>query len=213
MEVQSPWLYRLIQTLARGASYIYAPATVLGREHIPATGPVIIVANHLSYIDPVLIGGLFPRPIVFMAKKELWENAIVGRALTAIGVVPVDRRNAAVSTARAAMRALRNGDPVTLFPEGTRSYDGQVQPFKTGFLKLARRTSAPVLPCGVAGTWEIWPRHRKVPRPGRITIAFGELMDVASLCDRDTAEPDLEALAGDVRERVLALMAQHSTRR
>lgn len=212
MDVASPWLYRLIQTLARGASWIYAPATMLGGEHIPATGPLIIVANHLSYIDPVLIGGLFPRPIVFMAKKELWDNALVGRALTAIGVVPVDRQNAAVSTARAALRALRDGDPVTLFPEGTRSFDGQVQPFKTGFLKLARRASAPILPCGVSGTWEIWPRHRKVPKPGRITIAFGEPMDIASLVRRDTSDADLETLASDVRDRVLELMTMHSRR-
>ena len=147
-------------------------------DEIPRDGPVIFAANHISNADPVILGAwLVPRlgrRLHWLAKKEMFSWPIIGWLATHGGMHPVDRSTADIEALRLARRILDEGHPLFVFPEGTRSPDGRLQEAKDGVAVLALRTGAPIVPIGIAGSDRVWPKGRKVPRPGgRVTVTVG----------------------------------------
>jgi cytidylate kinase len=147
-------------------------------DEIPREGPVIFAANHISNADPVVIGAwLTPRlgrRLHWLAKREIFDWPIVGWAAAHGGIHPVDRSTADLEAFRLAKRILDEGHPLFVFPEGTRSPDGRLQRAKDGVAMLALRTGAPIVPIGIADSDRVWPKGRKLPRPGgRITVTVG----------------------------------------
>jgi len=143
-----------------------------GTEHIPATGGVILVANHESLFDPWLLALATPRPVRYMAKSELWRHALVGRALEAFGAFPVERGAGDATAISNAAELLRRGEVLGIFPQGT-SKQLESRPFHRGAARLALATGAPILPIRLVGT-------RGFPKPGRppAQVIVGEPISV-----------------------------------
>jgi 1-acyl-sn-glycerol-3-phosphate acyltransferase len=148
---------------------------VYGRENIPATGPVILAGNHQSFLDPVFCGIATSRRLVYMARDTLFQFGPFGWLLRSINVIPLSRDKADITTMRAIIDRLKQGEAVCLYPEGTRTTDGRIASFKPGFGLLCRRSHATVVPVLVEGAFECWPRHKKLFRIGsRVVIRFGQ---------------------------------------
>lgn len=146
-------------------------------ENVPAQGGALLAANHASFLDPPLVGIGVPRQLHYMARKSLFRIPVFGRAIRAVKAVPVKRGAADLGSIRACIRVLRGGGALVVFPEGTRTYDGEIQPFKAGFAMMAARAGVPIVPVGVCGSYKVWPRHRALPRPGRVRVAYGTPLD------------------------------------
>jgi 1-acyl-sn-glycerol-3-phosphate acyltransferase len=163
---------------------VYAPIVVEGAENVPASGSFILVTNHVSAFDPVVIELTCPRLLGYIAKAESLKNPLIRSLLRVYTVIPVDRSKLDLSTAKIALQFLSQGTPIMLTPEGTRSRDPVMRPFRPGFLKLAYSAHVPVVPAGISGTFHVLPKDRLLPRPGRITVRYDEPYD-AFLSDPD----------------------------
>ncbi len=146
---------------------------VEGIEHIPPSGPLLIVANHLNLVDPPMLGALLPRRIVFMAKEELFGVPIIGRVITWYGAFAVKRGSADRQALRTAVAVLQNGNAVGMFPEGTRSKSGRMAAAHPGAALLAILASAPILPVAITGTDRLRSWHWFLARP-TITVRIGQ---------------------------------------
>ena len=153
-------LYRLLERANfRGIAGRIYRVRIGGAERVPSAGPVILVANHESMFDPWLLALATPRPVRYMAKAELWRFAVIGRAIEAFGAFPVERGTGDGSAMSRAASALRAGDVIGVFPQGT-SRQLPERPFHRGAARLALTTGAPIVPVRLVGT-------RGFPRPGR----------------------------------------------
>jgi cytidylate kinase len=178
-------------------------------DEIPREGPVIFAANHISNADPVVIGAwLTPRlgrRLHWLAKREIFDWPIVGWAAAHGGIHPVDRSGADIEAFRLAKRILDEGQPLFVFPEGTRSPDGRLQRAKDGVAMLALRTGAPVVPIGIADSDRVWPKGRKLPRPGgRITVTVGRPFQLADELPPGARGREAKALATTALMRRIA---------
>jgi 1-acyl-sn-glycerol-3-phosphate acyltransferase len=144
-----------------------------GTEHVPSRGPVLLVSNHSSVLDPPLVGGVCPRQLTFLAKAELFAVPGFGRLIHALNARPVRREGADAAALRVALRALDQGAALLVFPEGTRGPEGRLREPKPGAALLAVLSGAPVVPVFVRGSGRAWPRGRRFPRPAKVRVAFG----------------------------------------
>ncbi|HXH84324.1 MAG TPA: lysophospholipid acyltransferase family protein [Candidatus Tectomicrobia bacterium] len=144
-----------------------------GTEHVPPTGPALLVANHSSVLDPPLIGGACPRQLTFLAKAELFDIPGFGGLIRRLGAHPVRREGADAAALRTAQRLLAEGHALLVFPEGTRGEEGTLRPAKPGAALLATQTQVPVVPVHVAGSGRAWPRGRRLPQPAKVIVTFG----------------------------------------
>ncbi len=168
-----PW-YRLGWWIVRLHYIIWHRLKVIDIEKFPKTGGLIIAANHLSHLDPPAVGISSPRRAKFVAKYELWKSPFLKWYFRTIGVIPIKRGGGGSSTLSVAAEAIKNGDIVVFFPEGTRSRTGFPGSARTGIIILAAMTGAPVLPVRISGTYDCMPPGSSLPRPGPIQVAFGE---------------------------------------
>jgi 1-acyl-sn-glycerol-3-phosphate acyltransferase len=135
-----------------------------GRGRVPRTGPLLVVGNHESYLDPPAIGSSLPRRAYFFARKTLFRSRLGGAYLRSIHAVPVDQVGVAKEGLKAILDLLGAGEAVVVFPEGERTWTGPMSPFKPGIHLLVKRLPVTILPVGIAGAFESWPRTRKWPR-------------------------------------------------
>jgi 1-acyl-sn-glycerol-3-phosphate acyltransferase len=154
-----------------------------GRQHIPATGPVLLIANHQSFFDPVLVGLSTRRHLRYLARKTLFGNPVFGWLIRMLNAVPIDQDGVGKEGIKTVLEQLRGGQAVVVYPEGNRSDDGSLQPLKPGIQLLIKRTEAPIVPVGIAGAYEAWSRWRKYPmpaplflpaRPGCLAVSVGQ---------------------------------------
>lgn len=182
----------------RGLARLLFRVRFVGAEHVPASGPVIITPNHVSFMDPVLITIPIRRPLHYMALEPFFRKPGLGPLMRWCRAFPVREDEPDAPAVRAALRLLRAGEPLVIFPEGGRSPDGRLLPFHTGAFRLALSAGAPVVPVTIAGGFEAWPAHRALPRPGRITITYHPPLTPADLppaADRRTRPALLADLA------------------
>ncbi|HSF06025.1 MAG TPA: lysophospholipid acyltransferase family protein [Methylomirabilota bacterium] len=166
-------LYAILKPCVVALMRLYWRIQGRGREHVPRSGPVLLVANHSSVIDPPLIGGMTPRPVSFLAKAELFEIPLLGGLIRQLNAHPVRREGADPAAMRTALRVLENGGTLLVFPEGTRGQEGVLRAGKPGAGMLAVLSGAAVVPVYVRGSGRAWPRGRRIPRPTKVTVAFG----------------------------------------
>jgi 1-acyl-sn-glycerol-3-phosphate acyltransferase len=163
--------YHLTKFLGR----IFLRLRVVHRERMINHGPVILAANHQSFLDPPLAGSVADRAVYFLARRTLLDGWFLGWILPKLNVVPVDSESGKDRTAlKALIRILRAGQGTLVFPEGQRTADGKLQPAQPGLGLVIAKTLAPVVPIRIFGTYEAWPIHEKFPRPGRVTVVVGE---------------------------------------
>lgn len=179
------------------------PRRVVGLEHVPPTGPVLIVANHVSFLDIPAVGTCIERHVSFVARESLADNAFMRWFLPQCGAILIRRGEADRAALREIVARLEAGAAVAIFPEGTRSADGRVQAFKGGALYAALRTGAPVVPCGVRRTERGLSRSGRV-RPARVEVHFGPPLVLDPHTDRAAAEADLRRQVAALAGRELA---------
>jgi 1-acyl-sn-glycerol-3-phosphate acyltransferase len=139
-------------------------------------GGLVLASNHQSFLDPVLVGMALNEPICYLARSDLFAVPGLGLLLPMLRVHPVARGRADSTALRTVLRLLRAGQKVLLFPEGTRSRDGSLGAFKRGAAALAIRAGVPVMPVCVEGSFVCWPRTQTLPRPGRVAVAYGDVL-------------------------------------
>ena len=150
-------------------------------ERVPLSGPVILASNHASFLDPPLVGSALKRPINYLARESLFKLPGVGALLRSWQAVPVDRDGGTGKGLKRILERLEAGGGIILFPEGTRTADGNLQPARAGVGLAVIKSTAPVIPARVFGTYQAFGRHRTLPRPHRVIVKFGEPMLFAEL--------------------------------
>jgi 1-acyl-sn-glycerol-3-phosphate acyltransferase len=178
-----------------------------GGQHVPRTGPVLILSNHQTFLDPVLVGLAVPRYVRWVARQTLRKNRWLARLIGSLRAIPIDHRGFSREGLQATLDALERGACVGMFPEGERTHDGTLEPFKPGISLLIKRTRAPIVPAGIAGGYAAWSRHRKLPRfaplfrpptDATIAVSVGRPVDPTKY-EKASREEMLEDLRGLVR--------------
>ena len=183
--------FRFARWCCRAFCDLFFRINVYGKENVPDEGAIVLVSNHQSYLDPVFCGIYLKRPLYFLARSTLWKNRFFGRLISSVNTIPVNLGKTDLSAMKKVISKLKEGWGVCLFPEGTRTNDGKITPFKPGFSLLCRRGGAAVVPVMIDGAFECWPRHKKLFSPGRIEIYYGQVItaeQVKNMSDRELAE-------------------------
>jgi 1-acyl-sn-glycerol-3-phosphate acyltransferase len=183
------WLYWVTPRIARvGMRLVGVKVEVRGVEHLEHGRVYIFMPNHSSNLDPPVLIPAIPGRTSILVKKEVFRIPILGTAMKWAELVPVDRgdRAAAIESVNAAIRVMQRGLHMLVFPEGTRTSDGRLLPFKKGPFHLAMDSGAPVVPITVLGTFESWPKTRFALRPGTATVVFHEPIDPRAFSDRES---------------------------
>ena len=186
-----------------GVKLVGVKVVLRGLENLHAGQNYIFMANHVSNLDPPVLIPSIPGRCSVLVKKELFRTPILGTGMRIADLVPVDRadRESAIESVNAATRVLAKGLHMVIYPEGTRSSDGQLLPFKKGPFHLAMDSGVPVVPVTLLGTFESWPKTRFALRPGTATVVFHPAIDPRGYADRD-------ALMSDVRESMASALPQ-----
>ena len=202
--------YRLGWTCFRVMFATYFRWRVLGAENVPLTGGVILASNHASYLDPPLVGSGLKRDINYLARESLFRFPLVGAVLRSWNSVPVDRDGGGARGLKVILDRLLAGGGIILFPEGTRTKDGQLQPARSGIGLTVIKSTAPVVPVRVFGTYEAYGRHHKIPRPRRVAVCYGKALDFTALraeaktCDKAR----LKEIYQQVADEIMAAIAK-----
>ena len=166
-------LYAILKPILRVITLILWRLEARGAEQVPRTGPLLLVSNHISVLDPPLIGAVTPRPLTFLAKAELFDIPIFGRFIKAVNARPVRRGGSDARALKDALRVLEEGRALLVFPEGTRGPEGVLRAAKPGAGMLAVLSGAAVVPVYIVGSGRAMPRGAALPRPGKIRVRFG----------------------------------------
>lgn len=167
----------------------------VGTDNVPRSGPVIVACNHVSYLDPVALGVGMPRMLTYLAKKQLFAIPVLGPIIRGLSVVPLDRDAGGVAAVRVALRVLKDGRCVGIFPEGTRNLTGAA-PEKGGAALLGALSGAPVVPAAVVGT-------KNAKRFAQIRVAFGPPLTIVR--NRKADGDDLEKWTAEIMRRIRVL--------
>ena len=179
---------------------------VRGPDNIPAAGPCIIASNHASYFDPGVVAAHTPRQIHFFARSTLWKPGFPAWWLDSLKVIPVDRDGGSdVKAARAVLKAMRENKVISMFPEGTRSPDGGLQPAKPGVGMFACRTGAPVVPARIFGAFEAFGRDGKIRPFTPISLVFGKPLWPADYDDPSKGKERYQHASDIIMSRIAAL--------
>src|SRR5438067_267004 len=193
-------IYRVGWLGFRALYRFYFGWRVYNAERVPLEGPVILASNHASYLDPPLVGAGIRRDINYLARESLFRFPVVGWVLRKWNSVPVDREGGGAKGLKAILDRLLAGGAIILFPEGTRTRDGQLQAARAGIGLAVIKSSAPVVPVRVFGTFEAYGRHMRFPRPRRVTVKYGQPMRFEAL--REEAKTCSKARLKEIYQQV-----------
>ena len=203
------FLTAAFKAVTRLIARTYVRLIVEGLENVPDEGACIIITNHISGLDPFVIGIPMGRTIYCLAKVELYQNALLTWILNSLGFIPLDRHATDTAAMRIVLKVLKEGHPLGISPEGTRSPDGEMLPFTHGATKLALHAQVPILPVAVHGTRELMPPGTYGFKSARAYIKIGELFDLSDsygkpitpqLLEENT--PILEAKVSELYEEI-----------
>jgi 1-acyl-sn-glycerol-3-phosphate acyltransferase len=182
---------------------IFNKWTVEGKENLPSNGPVVMVGNHNSLWDPLVIGCSIDRPIHFMAKEELFRIPIISKlVIEKLCAFPVKRGQADRNALRIASELLKKGEMLGMFPEGTRSRTGELLSFHPGAALFALRSSAPIVPAALIGTKTTFPNSLR----GNIKVRIGKPLAYTDLYNKKITAEDMERVTSEVMECIRQLM-------
>jgi 1-acyl-sn-glycerol-3-phosphate acyltransferase len=197
-------VYFIGWTFYRTVFATYFRWRVYDADRVPLQGSVILAANHASFLDPPLVGSGLKRDINYLARKSLFRYPGLGWILRTVNAVPVDRDGGGAAGLRAIMERLRAGGAIILFPEGTRTRDGKLQPARSGIGLTVIKSNAPVVPVRVFGTYKAWGRGVGFPRPHRVSVKYGQPLDFAALrseaksCSKDRLKEIYQQIADEI---------------
>jgi 1-acyl-sn-glycerol-3-phosphate acyltransferase len=199
--------YRTFQLLLRPVIHILARIEVRGEENIPESGPFILVANHQSFLDPVVVQLLCSRPIHTLAKSTQFTGRFMAWFMPRANAIPTRRYRIEPQAVRVMLRRLAEGEAVGVYPEGERSWDAHLQPFRRGTIRVLLKAGVPVVPCGLAGTYDVWPRWSKTILRRRVRVTYGEPILWPAMDDRKARNAFVPEAAEELRKRLAVLSA------
>lgn len=181
-------------------------ARVEGAEHVPPSGAAVLMSNHESNLDPLLIAFRLVRPVNIPGKLELFRIPVLKHLILALGCYPVNRDEADAGSLRRSLTVLRQGRLLAVFPEGTRSRDGEIGPFGPTLIRLAIREQAPIIPVAVEGSAGILRPGGVWPRLGaRVTVRYGRPLVLSEYHGRRLTEEEIATATSEIRRRVIEL--------
>jgi 1-acyl-sn-glycerol-3-phosphate acyltransferase len=189
---------------------LYFRWRVYNAERVPLEGGVILASNHASFLDPPLVGSGVKRGINYLARENLFRFPVMGWVLRQWQVVPVDRDGGGAAGLRAILDRLLRGGAIILFPEGTRTRDGKLQPARSGIGLAVIKSTTPVVPVRVFGTFEAYGRHMRLPRPRRVAVKYGQPMRFEQLRAeaKVCSKPRLKEIYQQVADEIMAVIAR-----
>jgi len=199
-------LWRSLQILMQSLVVFYFRYRIRGEEQFPDGGALLLV-NHQSYIDPLVVAVGMQRPVSYLARHNLFHVPVIGWILKNTYVMPIRRNSAATESIRLAVERIQQGYYVGIFPEGTRSQDGSLQEIKPGFLAIVRRTKAPVIPVGIAGAGDAYPKGAFFIRPRTVRVVVGKPFSPDELVEWTQRGREAEFVA-EIRRRLEQAMAE-----
>jgi len=171
-----------------------------GLRHVPRTGSVLLACNHQSFMDPILVSMLLNREGNYMARHTVFVGRWLKWFFGSLNTFPVRRQTADLGAIKEALRRLKAGKLLVLFPEGTRSYDGQIGPMLPGLSGIAKKAKVPIIPTLVDGMIQAWPRTQLLPRSGNVIVEYGQ-----PIMPEDYAEWSSGELTGEIRRQLIAM--------
>ncbi|MCC6238945.1 MAG: 1-acyl-sn-glycerol-3-phosphate acyltransferase [Phycisphaerales bacterium] len=174
-------LWIILQSLFRVMTTVMFDLKVRRIHYVPRRGGVLVLSNHQSFLDPILLASQLYRPVSFMARSGLFTNWIFGRAIRHLNAFPVRQGTGDMGAVRESIRRLRQGHMLVIYPEGSRSKDGELGPIASGAALIARRAGVPVIPAVIDGASAAWPPSRKLFRPAHIEVLYGPPMELDGL--------------------------------
>lgn len=194
--VRRTWVYRVIRFGCWLASRVVHRVRIEGLQNLPEGG-CLIASNHQSFVDIPLIAAVVPRHVSFVARDTLAESKLLAYIMERCGAVLVKRGAADRRALREMAQHLKLGDCVAIFPEGTRTFDGTVQPFKGGALLAARMAGVPIVPMAIRGADRVMGRGKSIPRPAKIAVTFGHPIDPKAPDALKELQAVVEEMVGD----------------
>lgn len=189
--------YSFLHIVCRLLAVVVFRIRCYGRHHVPATGGGLVMSNHQSNLDPVIVGLAADRRLNYLARETLFGFAPFRWLILSLDAIAIDREGLGLAGLKETLRRLKRGELVLLFPEGTRTRDGEIAPLKPGFCAVARRAGVPIVPVAIAGAFEAWPRSRLLPRLSVLRVEFGPPIWPADIERLDDA-----ALVAEVERRI-----------
>jgi len=204
------FVYFLGWTFFRTLYATYFRWRVFNAERVPLKGPVILASNHASFLDPPLVGSGVKRGINYLARDTLFRYPGMGWLLRKWNSVPVDREGGGAAGLKAILDRLLDGGAIILFPEGTRTRDGKLQPARSGIGLTVIKSTAAVVPVRVFGTFEAYGRHMKYPKPHRVAVKYGRPMRFEQLRAeaKTCSKPRLKEIYQEVANEIMAEIAK-----
>jgi 1-acyl-sn-glycerol-3-phosphate acyltransferase len=193
-------LYRFIRALFRGFFRILYRWQVVGSDHIPKEGGILVCANHISNLDPPLVGSGMERPITFMAKDSLFKIPVFGLIIRSLGAFPVKRGSGDRGAIRASLEILAEGRALCLFPEGTRSKTGELGKGHGGAAMLALRANSEVVPVAIIGPYRLF-------RP--VKVVYGKPVDLSPYRGQKTNSEIIDKATQDIMDAIRRLIEEH----
>lgn len=176
-------LYRIVRLLILVVAKLYWRVTFEGVENVPATGPFVLAPVHRSFIDFGIVSAVTRRPMGYMGKESLWRSPLLGRFISILGAYPVNRGAPDREALRRTLAVLERGEPLVLFPEGTRRSGPVIDHLAEGAAFVASRASAPLVPVGIGGSERALPKGKRVPRPVKIHVIVGQPLQPAPIAE------------------------------
>ncbi len=208
VQTAHPW-YRLIRRILQCCGMLGVKVRIFNRHYEPPHGGVVYISNHQSFFDPVLVGIALQRPMNYMARDTLFNNHLFRFLISSLNAFPLKRNTADTTALKEAMRRLKKGGQVTVFPEGTRTGDGSIGDFLPGFAILSRRAAEWTVPVVIDGAFDVWPKQSAFPGPtGEIVLCYGEPMHRQEVRNYPGVE-----FVNHIRQRILSLQDDVRRRR
>ena len=203
--------YRIGWTCFRVMYATFFRWRVFNAERVPLQGGVILASNHASFLDPPLVGSPLHRDINYLARESLFRYPGIGALLRSWNAVPVDRDGGGAKGLKIILNRLLDGNGIILFPEGTRTKDGNLQPAQSGIGLIVIKSTAPVVPVRVFGTFEAYGKHVTIPRPRRVMVKYGQPMNFEALraeaktCDKARLKEIYQQVADEIMAAIAKL--------
>jgi len=176
---QRSLVWRYFQVIARIGTTLMFDLKTYGRENVPKDGGVLLVANHQSYLDPVLVAVHLYRPVSFLAKSELFENPYFGWFIRKLHAFPVRQGDGDIGAVKEVIRRLGEGYALNIYPEGSRTETGEIAPLERGIALVIRKAGVPVIPVAIHGSFAAWPKNDKLFHAHPIRVKYGPPMNLA----------------------------------